>query len=131
MIDNLSNGQKIALQVIFVLALAGGAIALLLHMGVAKPVANTHSVRFEVQASGGFAIITLHAGNVVISEPTTFTVPWSKTLKITSGTEVYLTAVNPTVTGELSCSITLDKIEWKKEATSAPKNGVACAGIVP
>lgn len=131
MFDNLSNGQKIALQVIFVLALCGGAFALLHSMGAMRPITNTHTVRFEVQASGGFAIITLDAGDVVIAKPTTFTVPWSKTLKIKSGTEVYLTAINPSASGELTCDITLDKIEWKKEKTSAPKNGVACAGIVP
>jgi hypothetical protein len=131
MFDNLSNGWKNALQVIFVLALCGGALALLNYMGAMKTATNIHSVRFEVQASGGFAIITLKAGDVIISEPTTVTVPWSKVVKIKSGTAVYLTASNPTATGELTCDITLDKIDWKTETTSAPKNGVACAGIVP
>jgi len=131
MLNNLSIGWKNTLQIIFVLVLCGAAIALLNYMGAAKPTKNIHSVRFEVQASGGFAIITLQGGDVIISEPTTFTVPWSKTVKIKSGTEVYLTAVNPTATGELTCTITLDKINWKTETTGAPKNGVACAGIVP
>ncbi|HEX2998120.1 MAG TPA: hypothetical protein VHP14_25065 [Anaerolineales bacterium] len=84
-----------------------------------------------MEASGGFAIITLDAGNTVISKPTTVTVPWSKTLAITSGTEVYLTASNPTQTGNLTCTISLDKTVWKTQKTTAPKDGVACAGIIP
>lgn len=131
MFNNLSNGQKIALQVIFVLAICGAAIVILNYLGATKPAKSNSLVRFEVQASGGFATITLQAGDVIISEPTTVTVPWSQTIKIKSGTTVYLTASNPTATGELTCNITLDKTDWKTETTSAPKNGVACAGIVP
>jgi hypothetical protein len=131
MFNNLSNGQKNALQIIFVLALCSGAIALLIYMGATKTVSDIRRVHFEVQASGGFATITLQAGKVNISKPTTVTSPWSQTVKIKSGTTVYLTASNPTATGELTCNITLDKINWKTETTTAPKNGVACAGIVP
>jgi hypothetical protein len=131
MLDNLSNGQKNALQIIFVLALCAAAIVLLAYMGAAKPVTNIHSVHFEVQASGGFANITLRAGKESITKPETVTMPWSKTLRIKSGTEVYLTASNPSQTGELSCRITLDKVAWKLEKINSPKNGVACAGIVP
>ena len=131
MFNNLSNSQKNALQIIFIVALVGGAIALLISLGATKPVVNVHRVRFEVEASGGFAIITLDAGDVVISEPKTVTMPWSQTIKIQSGTTVFLTASNPTATVELHCTITLDDMDWKSETTSAPKNGVACAGIVP
>jgi hypothetical protein len=131
MFDNLPNSQKTALQVIFILALCAAALILLNYLGATRKKVNVHIVRFEVQASGGFASITLRAGDEVISEPITVTVPWSKMVKIKSGTAVYLTASNPTATGELTCAITLDKIDWKTEKTSAPKNGVACAGIVP
>jgi len=131
MFNDLSDSQKTALQMVFVLVLCVAAFVLLSYMGAARPTTNVHSVRFEVQASGGFASITLRAGEVTIAEPITVTVPWTKTVKIKSGTAVYLTASNPTATGELTCNITLDKIDWKTETTSAPKNGVACAGIVP
>jgi len=131
MFTNLSNGSKIVLQVLFVVALLGGAIAILISAGLMKSPENSHRVQFRVEASGGVAIITFEAGNVLISKPTTVTSPWSKTLQIPSGTAVYLTASNPTQTGKLTCTITLDKIAWKTETTSAPKDGVACAGIVP
>jgi len=44
---------------------------------------------------------------------------------------VLITAANPTQTGELSCVILLDNSNWKKSTINAPKDGVACAGIVP
>jgi hypothetical protein len=114
-----------------VLAILGGAIAILLSLGIMQTPSDSRLVRFEVKASGGFAVITLRAGKESITVPTTVTSPWSKTLRIKSGTEVYLTAANPSETGELSCRITLDKAAWKLETIHAPKNGVACAGIVP
>jgi hypothetical protein len=89
-------------------------------------------VEFQVQASGGFAIITLETGDSAsITKPTTVSVPWKKTLRIASGTEVYLTASNPTQTGNLTCTITLNRNPWKTDTATAPKDGVACAGIVP
>lgn len=131
MFTNLPNGLKIALQAALVLAMVGGAIAILLSMGVMQTSSDSHLVYFEVTASGGYANITLQAGKESITTPTTVTVPWSRTIRIESGAEVYLTASNPSQTGEVSCRITLDKVDWKLETTYAPKNGVACAGIVP
>ena len=131
MFSNLSNRTKIILQLIFVLALCAVVVAYLVSLSSSIPRSGSRSVHLQVDASGGFAIITLHAGKVSIDKPTTVTVPWSKTLEVPSGTEVYLTASNPTQTGKLNCSITLNKVAWKSGTTSAPKDGVACAGIVP
>lgn len=131
MFDNLPDGLKTTLQVVFVLILLGGAAALLFSMGITQPSSEVHLVAFEVKSSGGYANITLQAGEESISKPITVTAPWSKTLRISSGTEVYLTASNPSQTGELSCRITLDREVWKMEKISSPKDGVACAGIVP
>jgi hypothetical protein len=127
----LSDRWKIVLQVIFVLALCAAAIAILMSLGLMRSPEGSRRVQFRVDASGGFANITLQAGEDSISQPTTVTTPWSKTMQISSGTEVYLTATNPTQTGKLTCTITLDKEDWKTETTAAPKDGVACAGIVP
>lgn len=131
MSSRISDGWKIGLQIVFVLALCAAAIAILISMGVMRTSVGSHRVQFRVEASGGVANITLQAGDVVISKPIAVTAPWSKTIQIPSGTEVYLTASNPTQTGKLTCTISLDKIVWKTETTTAPKDGVACAGIVP
>jgi hypothetical protein len=100
-------------------------------MGLTRSPQGSRRVQFRVEASGGFANITLQAGEDSISKPTTVTTPWTKTMQISSGTEVYLTASNPTQTGEITCSISLDRTDWKTDTTTAPKDGVACAGIVP
>lgn len=131
MFKNLPNGLRNALQIVVVLAILGAAAAFLLSQGVMRTNSESHLVFFEVKASGGFAIITLKAGDETIATPTTVSVPWTKTIRIKSGTEVYLTASNPSQIGDLSCRITLDKAAWKLEKISYPKNGVACAGIVP
>jgi hypothetical protein len=131
MFPNMSERWKIVLQILFVLALCAGAIGILLSMGLMDTPAGSHRVELKVDALGGIAIITLDAGNASISKPTTVSVPWTKSLRIASGTEIYLTAANPTQTGKITCSIFLDKTLWKTETTTAPKNGVACAGIVP
>jgi hypothetical protein len=131
MTAQLSDRWKIALQVVFVLALCGAVVVILLSMGLMRSPEGSHRVQFRVEASGGFANITLEAGEESISKPTTVTTPWSKTMQLPSGTEVYLTASNPTQTGSLTCTIMLDRADWKTETTAAPKDGVACAGIVP
>jgi len=131
MLNNLTDGTKVTLQIIVVLAILGAAVAILLSVGIMQSPAESHLLTFEVDASGGFAVITLEAGGEVIDKPKTVTSPWSKTLRVKSGTEVYLTASNPSASGEIRCAITLDKNLWKTEKKSSPKNGVACAGIVP
>jgi hypothetical protein len=127
----LSDRWKIILQLVLIVALCAVIAALLLSMGLMRSPAGSHRVQFRVEASGGFANITLQAGEESISEPTTMTTPWTKTIQISSGTEVYLIASNPTQTGTLTCSISLDRKDWKTDLTTAPKDGVACAGIVP
>lgn len=131
MFSQLSTRWKIAGQLLFVIGLCAIVAVILFVLLASRPDSGNPKVQFSVEASGGFAIITLHAGNVSISKPTTVTVPWSKTLQVPSGTEVYLTASNPTQTGKLTCRITLGKTPWKSATTNAPKDGVACAGIVP
>jgi hypothetical protein len=131
MFTGISDRWKIILQLSFVLVLCAGIIVLLLVVEKNKSSTGSQRVEFRVDASGGYAIITLDAGNASISKPSTVSVPWTKSLRVASGTEVYLTASNPTQTGKLTCTITLNQSPWKRQTTSAPKDGVACAGIVP
>ena len=131
MSTQLSDRWKIVLQMVFVVVLCVAAIAILMSMGLTRSREGIHRVQFQVEASGGFANITLQAGEDSISKPVTVTTPWSKTLQLPSGTEVYLTASNPTQTGKITCKISLDRTDWKTDTTTAPKDGVACAGIVP
>ncbi len=131
MFENLSDRTKMTLQIVLALVIVGAATVILLSAGIMETRSESHLLTFEANASGGFAVITLEAGGESVTEPRTVSVPWSKTLRVKSGTEVYLTASNPSATGEIRCSILLDKNVWKSAENSSPKNGVACAGIVP
>lgn len=119
------------LQVLLVLALCVGSLILLNLLGVFRPPPTESTLVFRVEATGGYANITLQAGPEIISKTTTVTTPWEKRVVVPRGEEVYLTASNPSQTGQLSCTILLDGRVWKRERTEAPKDGVACAGIVP
>lgn len=131
MLKNLSDRSKAVLQLAILSVVLVMAFVGLDYLSSLKTVRTTSMVRFEVEASGGFASITLRAGKVNMTEPTNVSVPWSQTVKIKSGTTVFLTASNPSVTGEITCRIFLDREAWKTETISSPKNGVACAGIIP
>jgi hypothetical protein len=131
MYTGLSDRWKMILQIIFVILLCVGMVFFILYLDKSRTSEGSQRVEFQVDASGGYAIITLAAGDVSISKPTTVSVPWRKSLHIASGTEVYLTASNPTQTGKLTCTIILGQSIWKTDTTVAPKDGVACAGIVP
>lgn len=119
------------LQILLVLALCAGSLVLLNLLGVFRPPPTESVLIFRVEATGGYANITLQAGKEVISKTTTVTTPWEKRVVVPRGEEVYLTASNPSQTGQLSCTILLEGRVWKRERTEAPKDGVACAGIVP
>ena len=131
MFTGVSDRWKMILQISFVVLLCSGVILLVFALEKNGSSADAQRVEFRVDASGGYAIITLAAGDTSISKPTTVSAPWTKSLRVSSGTEVYLTASNPTQTGKLTCTIMLGSSVWKTKTTAAPKDGVACAGIVP
>ncbi len=106
-------------------------IIFLENLGAFTPKTGSHRVTFRVWSTGGYANITLSAGSSHIDKALTLTTPWEKTVDLASGVTVVLTAGNPNQTGSLSCFILLDNTEWKKSTVAAPKDGVACAGIVP
>ncbi len=126
-----SENRKWIGQTVFIGLLVIGLTILVYMMLSVKHKATYSNVTFVVEASGGYSIITLQAGSVQISKPTTVTTPWRKVVKIASGEEVYLTASNPTQTGVLTCKIMMDAVPGQHGSTDAPKDGVACAGIVP
>lgn len=130
--DNNQTKKSTVMIQLFVMALIiASAVIGLNSLSSMKTVKTNSLVRFEVEASGGFAMVTLKTKEDDVIKPRNVNVPWSETLKVDSGTTVILTASNPSVTGEITCNIHLDGVVWKKETTISPKNGVACAGIIP
>jgi len=119
------------IEILVVLALILGCAFILANAGAFKPKEGYHRLTFRVSSAGGFANITLNAAENHIDNSQTLTTPWERTFDIASGVTVFLTARNPSQSGQLSCVILLDNSDWKKSTINAPKDGVACAGIVP
>lgn len=130
-LNSKPSARTIILQILLVVALCVISILVLANLGVFRQQSQEAVLVFRVEASGGYANITLQAGKEIISQTTTVTTPWERRITVPRGDEVYLTASNPTQTGQLSCTISIDRRVWKSASTEAPKNGVACAGIVP
>jgi hypothetical protein len=131
LVHKTHNQTRAAIWIVISLVLLVAGIMLLDNAGVFQPGAGTHRITFRVTAAGGYANVTLKAGEVHIDKSQTLTTPWERTYDIEDGQTVFLTASNPTQTGELSCFILLDHSDWKRASTVAPKDGVACAGIIP
>jgi hypothetical protein len=118
-------------QLILIAIIVGLIFWLLSYFGAFKQPGGSSQIVFRVESSGGYANITVTADQSQIFKGQAVTTPWEKTVSLDSGVTVYLTASNPTQAGTITCTIKKDRAVWKTATTNAPKDGVACAGIVP
>lgn len=123
--------SQLVYQVLILLSVCSLTLVIFIVMGVFRRPATSHTVKFRVESTGGYAMITYAAGKDEVREAVTVTVPWTKTFHLDSGTEVYLTASNPQQTGKLTCRLSLDNSAWKEQTTTKDGRSVACGGIVP
>lgn len=87
-------------------------------------------VTYSVTADGGYAQIIYTNSNGVTTEPIMVTTPYSNTINLPVGIEIYLTASNPSQTGSVSCKIKINGRDWKESKGTHPIDSVACAGII-
>ncbi|MCL4560667.1 MAG: hypothetical protein M1281_08645 [Chloroflexi bacterium] len=118
---------QITLIVILIAAIGG----LFILLGAFKPPAGSHRVTFRVGADGGFAAITYRDATAKVTDAQQVMAPWKRESDNPSGTQVYLTAGNPSQTGKIQCELLLDNRPWKSSQAVFPQDSVACAGIVP
>lgn len=123
--------SRLILQLLALAAICLLAVLLLVQIGAFRSPAKSHAVKLRVESSGGFALITYSAGSEGIHDAKYVSVPWTKSFHLKSGSEVYVTAANPSQTGKVACKITLDEQIWKQQTASKSDGSVACAGIVP
>ena len=126
-----TKNRKIIWQVLLLVGVCLALAAGLAYFGMFKSPTAERVMDFQVNATGGYALITLRAGSAGIPTTTTVNTPWQKEVSLKSGTEVILTASNPSQDGQLSCAIMMDHLPWKQDSIASPKDGVACAGIIP
>lgn len=124
--------RETTLQFVFLLLFLAGAFGLLYAVGVFSPkVEGAKRVTFIVQGSATSSVITYTEADGSKTKPVTVGVPWRKVIDIPEGSEVYLTATNPSQSGNIECVLLLDGEDWKKQTATLPADKVACAGIVP
>jgi hypothetical protein len=87
-------------------------------------------ITYQVQASGGYAQIIYTDITGTVTAPIMVTTPFFKTISLPIGDQVYLTASNPSQTGDVSCNIKIDNKDWKESHGTHPIDSVACAGII-
>ncbi len=123
--------RKLIIQILAVSILCIVLVTLAITFNVFTPKAKSHQVTFRVESSGGIAYITFKDVRNIQKDKLQISTPWEKTWTNPSGTEVYLTAGNPTQMGNVKCIIKIDGKVWRTNGATIPDDSVACAGIVP
>lgn len=91
---------------------------------------QTRQVTYLVEAAGGYAQIIYTASNGENTEAQMYTTPFSRTYTMPVGQKVFLTASNPSQTGDVSCEIKLNNRAWKESHGTHPVDSVACGGFI-
>jgi hypothetical protein len=128
---SMTTRARTFFQLIIIVVIVGLIFWLLSFFGAFKAPGGVSQIVFRVESSGGYANITLTGDKSQIFKGQSVTTPWEKTASLESGVTVYLTASNPTQAGTITCTIKIDRVVWKTATINAPKDGVACAGIIP
>jgi hypothetical protein len=124
------ENRKLYIQILVVSILCIVLVALAVTFKVFTPPKNSHRVTFRVESSGGIAYITYKDSRNLQKEKIQVSTPWEKTWDNPSGTEVYVTAGNPTQMGSIKCILKIDGKVWKSDTASGQDDSVVCAGIV-
>lgn len=125
------NRRTLFFQILGVSILCIVLLAIFVSLKVFTPKATSHRITFRVESSGGIAQITYKDNNHFQNEREQVTTPWERSWDNPSGTEVYVTAGNPTQMGTIKCYLKVDGKTWKSDVANSPDDSVACAGIVP
>ncbi len=118
-------------QVLIVSILCIILVALAVSLKVFSPQSGSHRITFRVESSGGIANITYKDMRNLQKDRLQISTPWERNWNNPSGTEVYLTAGNPTQIGSIKCFLKIDGKVWKNDIANSPDDAVVCAGIVP
>jgi hypothetical protein len=116
---------------VVIVAIGIGVIAYMLTKDTMLQRGDTRHLTFTVEASGVSANITLSDSVGAQSFSGVTSTPWNRTATYQAGTQVYLTAGNPSGYGTIKCAITIDGRQWKNNEATSPSDKVGCAGIIP
>lgn len=125
------NRRTLFYQILAVSILCLLLVGLAVSLKVFTPKATSHRITFRVESSGGIAFITFMDSKNSQKDRLQVSTPWERSYINPSGTQVYVTAGNPTQMGSIKCYLKIDGKTWKTDSATIPNDSVACAGIVP
>lgn len=128
--NNSSSRSNTAVGLAIVLVIIVTIVGVWLLKSQSEDEGVLRQVTYQVEASGGYAQIIYTNSAGVNTEAGILTTPFIRTISFPVGQEVYLTASNPSQTGNISCRILINNREWKESKGTHPVDSVACAGII-
>jgi len=123
--------RKLYIQILVVSILCIALVGLAVTFRVFSPKDTVHKITFRVESSSGIVNITYRDSTNFQKERVEVSTPWERSWVNPSGSEVYVTAGNPTQMGTMKCTIKIDGKLWKSDQAKMPDDAVVCAGIVP
>jgi hypothetical protein len=119
-----------AFGIIIVIIVVAAMIGIWLLKSQSSANGAIRQITYQVEASGGYAQIIYTDSNGNNTEAAIVTTPFFKTINIPVGRQVYLTASNPSQTGDVVCKIKINNRDWKESRGTHPIDSVACGGII-
>ncbi|EKD87669.1 MAG: hypothetical protein ACD_35C00295G0008 [uncultured bacterium] len=116
----------IAIAVVIIIAIIGIWIV----KSQSSDKGTMRQITYIVNSDGGYAQVIYTSSVGVNTEPAMLTTPFNRTITLPVGSEVFLTASNPSQNGNISCEIKIDNREWKSSRGTHPVDSVACGGII-
>lgn len=116
----------IAIAVVIIIAIIG----IWLVKSQSSDKGTMRQITYIVNSDGGYAQVIYTSSVGVNTEPAMITTPFNRTITLPVGSEVFLTASNPSQNGNISCEIKIDNREWKSSRGTHPVDSVACGGII-
>jgi hypothetical protein len=129
--SNSKQNMTTIIQIVILVLLCVGVAAMLYFFGAFNTTKASHVVALKIESSAGMVQVIYSLPDESSKDPLKTSAPWSKTVTLKSGSEVYLEAASPVSSGQLRCIILVDGKSWKTQVVSAPETKVTCAGIIP
>lgn len=128
--SNASQRTNTIIGILIVIVIIVTVIGVMVFKNQSSGNNEYRQITYKVDATGGYAQIIYTNSSGVNTEPEILTTPFTKTISFPIGQKVYLTASNPSQTGDVYCKIMIDNQAWKESRGTHPVDSVACGGII-
>ena len=130
---NKSNGVNSKAVLLTVIVGIVGTIWLLAQLGSTSSSTSdysaptTYSVIYKITGTASRASLT-YENEQGGTEQTVVKIPWQKSMTVTRGAFLYLSAQNEGERGSVTCEIWVDNVKWKESTSSGAYVIASCSG---